>query len=191
MPEIDATPDDVHLIDSAGALKVICDPLRRRIMRSMVDQPRSVQYIAQAVGVPFTRLYYHIKLLDKHGLIRHVGTQQHAGAIEEKFYMIRAYRFEVDPALTAFSGDDAESAHKPANETANRRLLHYNFAALERYADDPAIILLQRRIAALPENRLMDFQQRLLAMLAEFEGQGAESEDYVLAVALYRPPETP
>ena len=39
-------------------------------MHELAHEPRTVHQVAESLGVPFTRLYYHIKMLEKHNLVR-------------------------------------------------------------------------------------------------------------------------
>jgi len=92
-------PVPVKTIDSVEALKVYFDPARQRIMQHIAHEPQTAQQIADTLDVPFTRLYYHIRLLEKHGIIQLVETKLGAGAIEEKYYQITARQFVVDRRL--------------------------------------------------------------------------------------------
>ena len=98
-------PDDILTIDNLQTLKVYFDPLRARIMNEMAHEPRTVHQVAEALGVPFTRLYYHIKMMEKHNLIRVVDVVQLAGAIEEKYYQVSARQFSIDRSLLTFDPD--------------------------------------------------------------------------------------
>ena len=95
-------PEQEKTIHSLDTLKVYFDPVRTRIMQEMAHTPRTVQQIAEALNVPFTRLYYHIKMMEKHGLIRMVDVKQMPGAIEEKYYQVAARMFVIDRSLLTF-----------------------------------------------------------------------------------------
>ena len=95
-------PLDRITIDNLQTLKVYFDPLRTRIMQEIAHEPRTVHQIAELLGVPFTRLYYHIKMMEKHNLIRVVDVVQLAGAIEEKYYMVTARQYTIDRKLLSF-----------------------------------------------------------------------------------------
>ncbi|MEL6524434.1 MAG: winged helix-turn-helix domain-containing protein, partial [Chloroflexota bacterium] len=57
------TPAERIVLASLDALKVYFDPLRQKIVQQVIKKPKTVHAIAEALDVPFTRLYYHINLL--------------------------------------------------------------------------------------------------------------------------------
>jgi hypothetical protein len=68
-------------------------------------RPRTVKDVASAIDLPVTKLYYHVRLLEEHGLIQVAETRVVSGIIE-KSYLASAYRFTVDRALLPGSGVD-------------------------------------------------------------------------------------
>jgi DNA-binding transcriptional ArsR family regulator len=100
-------PDDMFTIQDLETLKVVADPLRLQILNVLRGSPRPVKELAKALHLPQTKLYYHIDLLEKHGLIRVTSTRVVSGILE-KHYQATAYKLTVDRALfwPAPSGPD-------------------------------------------------------------------------------------
>jgi DNA-binding transcriptional ArsR family regulator len=48
------------VIEDVATLKALADPLRLRLMNLLATHPRTVKELASIVGVPQTRLYYHV-----------------------------------------------------------------------------------------------------------------------------------
>ncbi len=96
-------PDEsrgVLAIRDVDTLKVVADPLRLQILQ-LLDQrdgPRTVKGLAAALKMPATKLYYHVNLLEEHGLIRVVDTRVVSGIIEKQ-YAPAAAELRVDQAL--------------------------------------------------------------------------------------------
>lgn len=88
------------VVDDVDTLKAIADPLRMRVLIEMQDNPITVKEIAARLGVPQTRLYYHVKLLEKRGLVRVAGRRLVSG-IEERSYQATAMNWTVSPRLTS------------------------------------------------------------------------------------------
>src|ERR1043165_9400136 len=87
MPD-DAPPEAERLISDAETLKALSDPLRLRILETMVTraaEPWSVKELATAMGVPQTRLYHHIDLLVERDLIRAAAQRVVSGIIETRY----------------------------------------------------------------------------------------------------------
>jgi DNA-binding transcriptional ArsR family regulator len=92
--------EDTYVFHSAEALKALADPLRIRFLILLADGPSTVKEAAEALGVPPTRLYYHVKLLERYGLISVAGRRLVSG-IEERTYRARAKTWTMSPSLAA------------------------------------------------------------------------------------------
>lgn len=88
------TPLPLQEIDSMSALRVLSQPLRLQIMEHLAVESLTVKELAQRMGADFSRLYYHINLLEKNGFVRMVATQQ-IGNLTEKFYRASAMQFKL------------------------------------------------------------------------------------------------
>ena len=70
---------------AAARLKAASDPLRLRMGLLMFDDGHTVKELAETLNVPATRLYYHMKILEQHGLVEVVERRMVSG-IEERRY---------------------------------------------------------------------------------------------------------
>jgi DNA-binding transcriptional ArsR family regulator len=101
-------PEDIFLIDNLETLKIVADPLRLKILELLRSAPHTVKQLAAALHTPLKKLYYHVNLLEEHGLIRVSSTRVVSGIIEKQ-YQVTAYRLSVDRALLAPDDADADS----------------------------------------------------------------------------------
>lgn len=90
--------EDIYLINNIDTLKVIADEKRLQILEYLILQAATVKQLASEMGIVPTKLYYHIKQLEDHNLIKVVETQIVSGIIE-KTYRARARRFSMDRDL--------------------------------------------------------------------------------------------
>lgn len=90
--------DKVRVLDDPEVLRLVADPLRLRLLELLRQEPQTVTELAEALGVARTRLYYHVRLLERAGLVTVAETNVVAG-ITEKRYRVTAYRLSVDRAL--------------------------------------------------------------------------------------------
>lgn len=95
--QITFEPAEELVIEDLETLKVLADPLRLQMLE-LLAKPRTVKKIAQILDIPPTKLYYHINLLEKQGLIQTVDTRIVSGIIE-KHYQIIAKVFVVEKGL--------------------------------------------------------------------------------------------
>ena len=177
-------PDDTITLTDLEAMKVYFDPFRRRIIGELVDQPRTIQEVAQRLNVPFTRLYYQFNLLEKHGIIRVVETRRMAGAIEEKSYRVAAYTFQVARHLLENRKHDhippdiavvLQTVFDDARSEVERNILNGRIN-LASYAPSPDALLARRGYLRLPEEEASRFMEELLALVDRYFRQPA-SED--------------
>lgn len=94
---------EAFIITDPETLKVIADPLRLQILKSF-KSPRTVKDVADILDMAQTKLYYHVNLLEKHGLIEVLETNVVSGIIE-KMYRVSAARYGVDEELLAAADD--------------------------------------------------------------------------------------
>ncbi len=85
-------PADVFWIDDEETFELLADPTRLEILE-LTMVPRSVTEIAEAMAVPRTRLYHHVRLLEDAHMIGVAETRQ-AGAMTEKLYRATAKSYQ-------------------------------------------------------------------------------------------------
>jgi DNA-binding transcriptional ArsR family regulator len=170
MPKADQM-DDVLVIDDVATLKALADPVRMRLVGEMLDRPHTVKEMAAALGVPQTRLYYHVKILEKHGLIRVVSRRTVSG-IEERTYQSTARSQTVSPALGA----------EVAKTGVARALFDMVVAQLEIALEDPSPIgdpkgsvpLLTLTKQFLSEEEIAEVQRRFESVMVDYEPPAGE-----------------
>src|SRR5437764_670042 len=90
--------DEILVVTDLATLRVVSEPTRLRLLELLHDGPKTVKALATALGVPPTRLYYHIKLLEEHGVVRVDSTRVVSGIVE-KTYAATASRLSLDRSV--------------------------------------------------------------------------------------------
>ena len=91
----DQRSDDAQfVVRDLATLKALADPLRRSIL-TLLDTARTVKDISAQLGRPADRLYYHLGLLEKHGLVRAIEERG-----SERRYVAAADVISIDPTIT-------------------------------------------------------------------------------------------
>jgi len=105
-------------ISDIDQVKALSHPLRMRIIETLAaSDPMTTKQVADALGEKPTRLYHHVGLLQKAGLIRLTHTQQNRGTTE-KYYEPIAKQFRADADLFADeSPENQKSAYRPMIRT--------------------------------------------------------------------------
>jgi len=159
-------------ISDVETLKVLSDPLRLRLLELMVQQPTTVKRMAEQLDEAPNKLYYHINLLEQHGLIGVVETRVVSGIIE-KWYMSTARNFGVDRNLLSLIDDpDSHVSHTVASifEAARADIVRSIRARLIKAdpAGQPKQFYLQRSVAHMTPEQYEHFSVRLQEVIQEF-----------------------
>jgi DNA-binding transcriptional ArsR family regulator len=183
------------LITDLETHKALVNPLRVRLLELLVDEAQTVKQLAAAVDVEPVKLYYHINLLEKNGLIRVVDTQVVSGIIE-KWYRVTALNYRIDRKILSLQEDEQlvflEEAFASIFD-GTKELIRHNTAVstidLQQNTPHPHSLHLTRSRGYLSEAQAHAFYEKLQALILEFEGSiKAPNEDdgkYVLTMALF------
>ncbi|MCI0399347.1 MAG: helix-turn-helix domain-containing protein [Chloroflexi bacterium] len=194
MDESFPQPDPEFLITNPETLKVLGDPLRLQIIK-LLAEPATVKEVAAALELPPTKLYYHVNLLEEHGLIRVVQTNVVSGIIE-KSYQVAALRYSVaESLLTAVETAEAdlENVLAVVLDTTRKELIASVRAGLMRPGQEIAHHrgTISHAGLKLTKEQAADFSGRLEALVQEFEALGAanrnnpEAQPYGYTIVLY------
>jgi DNA-binding transcriptional ArsR family regulator len=172
----DALPDEA-LVADLDALRVLADGRRHEILTALIHEPLTVRILAERLRLPRTRLYYHIDVLERHGLVRVVQTRMVSGALERTYRAV-ARTFRVDRrALGA-----AASAVVDATQASMLHAVADDLQARRKPGRDP---LVSRAFLRLTAERYGELEARLHALIAEYHRDDAGGEPAELAFALF------
>lgn len=82
----------VYKIQTHEQLKAIADPLRTKMLMNLVKDAYTGQQLAEMLGITRNNIYFHLKELEKHGII-HVVRKEEKNGIVQKYYRAVASRF--------------------------------------------------------------------------------------------------
>ena len=99
---------DVAVIDDPAAAEVTLDPIRTRLLAELVE-PGSATMLAARAGLPRQKVNYHLRELERHGLIELVE-ERRKGNVTERIMRATAASYVISPAvLAAMQPDPARS----------------------------------------------------------------------------------
>jgi DNA-binding transcriptional ArsR family regulator len=94
----------IAVIEDPAAAEASLDPIRTTILRELV-QPGSATQLAVRVGLPRQKVNYHLKALERHGLVELVE-ERRKGNVTERVLQATAASYLISPsALAAVSPD--------------------------------------------------------------------------------------
>ena len=190
-------PQEVKYI-SLAVLKTVLNGIRVRLLGRLIEAPQTVPALASELGLPVTRLYYHIHRLEAHGLAE-VVAQHPAGGTIEHVYRATARQFLVDRAEFAPPGPAAVAQAKVLTsvglvETAKeiQRSTAAGLIDLRTTPPAPQALFLRRAVGQLSAEQAAEFHRRLTALFAEFttpspadSSPTAGDATYTVAVAFF------
>jgi DNA-binding transcriptional ArsR family regulator len=166
-------PATTLVVTSLDTLRVISDGLRARILDLLRAEPLTAKTLAERLALAPKQLYYHLNLMERHGLLRVVATRVVSG-ITEKTYRATAYLFLFDKSVFA-SGAPDESSLPPGigmlfGTTRNQLAQSYE-AGLIGGEDGPPHqqLMMEWTVAHIPPERLVEFQARLREFVRAFQ----------------------
>jgi DNA-binding transcriptional ArsR family regulator len=112
-------------IDDPRYVKALAHPLRIRILAMLEERPSSPVRVAKQLGLPIGRVAYHVRTLEKLGLLQLVETHQRRGATEHVYKALAHPQFN----------DDAWAALGPVGK---QRMLSAMLRQIGEYANGSA-----------------------------------------------------
>ncbi|GIH38132.1 transcriptional regulator [Microbispora corallina] len=99
---------DVAVIEDPAAAEVSLDPVRARLLAELAE-PGSATMLAAKVGLPRQKVNYHLRALERHGLVELVE-ERRKGNVTERVMRATAASFVISPvALSAVAPDPARA----------------------------------------------------------------------------------
>ncbi|MFF4774710.1 ArsR/SmtB family transcription factor [Microtetraspora fusca] len=99
---------EVAVIEDPSAAEVSLDPMRARLLAELAE-PGSATMLAARVGLPRQKVNYHLKTLEKHGLVELVE-ERRKGNVTERVLRATAASYVISPvALAGVQPDPARS----------------------------------------------------------------------------------
>jgi DNA-binding transcriptional ArsR family regulator len=192
-------PTEQLTITTLETLKVFSDPLRQQIIEALIETSKTVKQVAAELELAPTKLYYHVNLLEEHGLIRVTETRIVSGIIE-KHYQSAARSFAIHRTLltpgqeVGEGGDDAVDAAFNAMIEPIRAEIHKSIkqGVIDMSDDSPPHRKLRmwRANARMTPEEADAFYARLTALVKEFSDARADEGDsprdaYSFVVGIY------
>jgi DNA-binding transcriptional ArsR family regulator len=158
------TPVPFQLVSEPRQLKAFADPLRVRVIHLLNSEALTNQQLADRLGEPQAKVFYHLRFLLDAGLITLVEERVRGGNVE-KYYRATARLYGLRP------GPD----EPPTFAASMLESVLQEVAASEATWPDQPIEWENRRLRLSPP-RAREFNRRLLDQLAEFWG-GPDPDD--------------
>lgn len=190
-------PDQL-LVESPEQALALLNPLRAELL-SRLEEPASASEVARSLGETPQRINYHIKALEKAGLVRRTGSRQVKNLVEV-LYQAVARTFVISDALAASAGvrgklpEQGALAGLARTAEAMRRdaLLLLERAESPGEADVPSAVLTSTvRLASEADRQafIRDYLAAVEEVVRRYASPDESGEAYTAALAVYPRPE--
>lgn len=192
--------DDTLLVSDINTLKVLADGLRLKLYDlvrsySLAGELCTVKMLAETLGMPPSRLYYHINLMESAGLLKVAETRLVSGIVE-KSYLATARRLIINQESTGAADDlpagvisgvinaalgDLWDSLKPAETSDSERKL------------EDLDLRISKHSLNLTESEASELMEHLSALMTEFAvleragGEGEPRQAYQVLHLIYQP----
>ncbi|MGE5333406.1 MAG: helix-turn-helix domain-containing protein [Nitrososphaerota archaeon] len=120
--EADALPE-VYELENLEQLRAIADELRSRIAEALTHRAMTATQIAELLGQAPAKIHYHVRELERVGLIRLVATREKSGILE-KYYRAVARSLTASKSLLGnVSSDETLATLRSYLENTSRAFL--------------------------------------------------------------------
>ena len=172
--------DSMTMVDDAATARLALSPLRRRLL-ARLRNPASAAVLSEEFAMPRQKIGYHLRVLEKAGLVAEAGTRRRRG-FTERMLETRSDALIVDPMILAPADPDAVgkqdrfaaghlvraaaqivrdvSRMREAAESEGRRLLTFTVEAEIAFAAPADIELFTARLAESLAEIAADFAPR-------------------------------
>lgn len=187
-------PAHEFTITTLETLKVFSDPLRQQIIEILREASKTVKQIAGELELAPTKLYYHVNLLEEHGLIRVTDTRVVSGIIEKQ-YRATARNFAIQRSLLSpgGKGEGLQTALNALIDPIRDEIERGIVSGIIDTSDSAPIarkLRLWRAMNTLSPDDAEQFYARLEALVTEFDAHStppdaADAPGYTLLIAVY------
>ncbi|MFF4486776.1 ArsR/SmtB family transcription factor [Streptomyces sp. NPDC001544] len=164
--------DEAQELNDALQLRAVSNLVRHRILRLLRDQPATITQVAARMDIAKGSASYHMRLLEKAGLVAVVRTRKVRG-VTERYYERTCSRIRLPEP----------------EQGAPNVVMRHALADLEAAPTGPARLVRMHQ-ARLSKEKYAEFTARLEALVEEIAAASDPAEPAAtLAVAFFRPEE--
>ncbi len=170
----------LHILENVEQLRAFSDPLRVQMMVHLVEKAYTGQQLSKMLNTPRSKIHYHLKELEKAGLI-FIEKREEKNGILQKFYKAIARGFVPSDELLPYAREKSEIYRKTTLsvlERARSRVLSAPEEAFEMpssQVEDNPFLCVQAEFK-MSEKKFNSFKQKIMELLNEL-GLEDESPD--------------
>lgn len=169
----------IFILETYEQLRVISDPLRTKMLIYLVEQPHTGQMLAQELNLSRAKVLYHLRELEKYGIIQLVRKEERGGNIL-KFYQAVARGFIPDDHLLTFveAKEATRQSYLEVIDRAKTRVLTAPDESFELHSSNVEEwnnLSLQTEFT-VSQKKFVEFSQKYRELLETLKGEDDDSD---------------
>lgn len=182
---------ELYRLETIEQLRAIADPLRVRLGEQLARRAMTATQLAEALDLPANKVHYHVRELERVGLVRLVETRE-KGGILEKYYRLVAGDLQVPEALLrAAPPDESIAATGEILQAISQDFMRAFSQALLHQAWEPGSLALLTAEVNLTNEEMGDLTAQVQALLKPYEKREPPSGSTARSFALLAYPSAP
>lgn len=141
---------EYYEIENIEQLRAVADLLRLRILDLLKEQPMTVKQLGDAMGEAPAKVHYHVRELERVGLLRLVETRE-KGGILEKYYQPVAREIAVEKQLLSAPPDESMAMLSAMFNQMKDGFLRAMREAIARQQEHPNLVMGLSHLYMTPE----------------------------------------
>jgi DNA-binding transcriptional ArsR family regulator len=127
---------EIYEFTSLEQLRAIADELRMRVIEVLASKPMTVTQLGELLGEAPAKVHYHVRELERVGLVKLVETRE-KGGILEKYYRAVAKSFRAnDMLLRTAASDEVLAPMRAFLERTLENFVHATAAAIRSHSGE-------------------------------------------------------
>jgi hypothetical protein len=178
-----------RVIDDVSVLKALADPIRMTLLDLTMSQPDrtwTARELAGQVGVLPTNIYYHLNMLERHGLLQVRDTRVVNGIIEKHYGA--GQRSVTFHRQASDGGDETRDLALGMIDKARDDIqygLKMESMTMNPEAADSERMMVTTGVVRIPEDQIAGFRAELKQMAARYEGGKTKDSRFTVLIAIY------
>ncbi|HXT34731.1 MAG TPA: helix-turn-helix domain-containing protein [Chloroflexota bacterium] len=170
------SPDDTYQLETVEQMRTLADPLRLRIIDCLSRRAMTATQLGAILELPANKVHYHVRELERVGLVRLVETREKSGILE-KYFRLVAHSLQVpESLLQAVTPDESVALAGKMLNSLTRNFLRAFAQAMHAQPRDDTALALETVELSLTNAESRDLVTRINALLKVYEGRQAPPE---------------
>lgn len=173
-------------IENIEQLRAVADVLRLRILDILREQPMTVTQLGEKLGLAPAKVHYHVRELERVGLLKLVETRE-KGGILEKYYQPIARVIGVEQTLLTSPPDESVAALSAWLGQVRESFLGAFKQVVEQKVEKPMLSLAFTRLYITPDELNAAIKQIEELVRPYEQPRGVDGEREVVGTLLIYP----